>query len=189
MKPIWLMQPIPYFGEKLKGDWIWEPKIDGWRMQIIKNEDGRIQFWGRRLERNPNWTEKLNYLIPQIFSFLPKATILDAELYTLKGRRMIPSLFASFPKVKPVIFIFDVIYLENEFLGKKPLKERKKVLSELKIKEPFYILKYKKLDQLENALLNSLKEGHEGIVIKEINSPYIPGKDAPVATQFWRKIK
>jgi hypothetical protein len=23
------MQPIPYFGEKLKGEWIVEPKIDG----------------------------------------------------------------------------------------------------------------------------------------------------------------
>lgn len=34
--PIWLMQPIPYFGEKIKGEWIIEPKIDGWRMQLIK---------------------------------------------------------------------------------------------------------------------------------------------------------
>jgi len=27
--PVWLMQPIPYFGEKIKGEWIYEPKIDG----------------------------------------------------------------------------------------------------------------------------------------------------------------
>jgi len=28
MEPIWLRQPIPYFGEKLKREWMWESKID-----------------------------------------------------------------------------------------------------------------------------------------------------------------
>jgi len=38
--PVWLMQPIPYFGEEFKGDWIVEPKIDGWRLQVIKSAGG-----------------------------------------------------------------------------------------------------------------------------------------------------
>jgi len=29
------MQPIPYFGEEFKGDWIVERKIDGWRLQVM----------------------------------------------------------------------------------------------------------------------------------------------------------
>jgi len=53
------MQPIPYFGEKFEGKWIVEPKIDGWRLQIIRYPDGKLELWGRRLEKNPNWTDKL----------------------------------------------------------------------------------------------------------------------------------
>jgi ATP-dependent DNA ligase len=58
LKPIFLMQPIPYFGEKLKGEWIVEPKIDGWRLQIIKYEDGKIEYWGRRLEKKSKLDRK-----------------------------------------------------------------------------------------------------------------------------------
>jgi hypothetical protein len=50
--PVWLMQPIPYFGEKIKGNWIYEPKIDGWRMQILRYPKGQVEFWGRRLGDN-----------------------------------------------------------------------------------------------------------------------------------------
>lgn len=52
------MQPIQYFGEKLEGEWIVEPKIDGWRLEIIKVK-GKVYFYGRRLEKNPDWSDKL----------------------------------------------------------------------------------------------------------------------------------
>ena len=107
--PVWLMQPIPYWGEKLQGDWIYEPKIDGWRLQVIKYQDGRVEFWGRRLERSPNWTAKLSYLIPA-FRKLPNGSLVDAELYSTGGRRFIPSLFAHKRKVDPIIYVFDVIF-------------------------------------------------------------------------------
>ncbi len=189
MKPIWLMQPIPYLGEKLKGNWIWEPKIDGWRMQIIIHKTGKIEFWGRRLEKNPNWTEKLSYLIKIANNIFPKETLLDCELYSSGGRRLLPSLFAKNPKVKPIIYLFDVIYLEGEFIANLTLEKRKNILDKIKVCPPFYILKYFPLKNLEKALTWSLKKGNEGIVIKKLSSRYEIGNDAPIATQFWRKIK
>jgi ATP-dependent DNA ligase len=156
-------------------------------MQIIKEKD-EVQFWGRRLERKPNWTQKLSYLIPYLKE-LPPYTLLDCELYSEGGRRFIPSLFAKAPKTKPIIFVFDVVYLEGEFLGEKPLRERKEILTQLKLEPPFYQLDFKPFRSLEDALEKALKEGAEGIVIRELNSPYEVGRDAPIATQFWRKIK
>jgi hypothetical protein len=44
--PVWFMQPIPYFGEALTDTWLYEPKIDGWRMQILRWLDGRVELWG-----------------------------------------------------------------------------------------------------------------------------------------------
>lgn len=84
--PVWLMQPIPYFGESLKGTWIGEPKIDGWRLQIIRYSNGKVELWGRRLEKNPNWTEKLKSLVEKAEKILPPGTLLDTELYSTGGR-------------------------------------------------------------------------------------------------------
>ena len=96
------MQPIPYFGESIGDGWIWEPKIDGWRMQLIRFGDGRVEVWGRRLEREPNWTKKLPSLVEAGERDLPPGTLLDCELSTKKGRRFIPSLFAKHKKLKPL---------------------------------------------------------------------------------------
>jgi ATP-dependent DNA ligase len=188
LKPVWLMQPIPYMGEPLEGDWIVEPKVDGWRLQILK-ANGKIQFWGRRLEKNPNWTDKLNYL-SDFLRHIPDNTILDAELYSEKGRRFIPSLFKKNPDVRPVIMVFDVLYLNGEKVFMLPLKDRKLFLENLNLKEPFYLMPYKKLvNDVKTHLLEEKKKGHEGIVLKMLYSPYEIGKDGPIATIFWRKVK
>jgi len=188
--PVWLMQPIPYFGEELKGDWICEPKYDGWRIQLIKCSNGEIKIFGRRLEKNPDWTKKLGYVAEKLEKILPSGTILDAELCSDKGRRFIPSLFCSTPKAKPQIFVFDIIYLNNEFLGNKELSERKQILKkEINFEEPFYYTEFEMLKNINEALKNAIKQNHEGIVVKKLKSLYIISKDAPTATADWRKIK
>ena len=186
--PIFLMQPIPYFGEKLNGEWIVEPKIDGWRLQIIKYEDGRIEYWGRRLEKHPNWTKNLSYLNSSLKD-IPNGTLLDCELYSTKGRRGIPSVLTRTKKAEPLIFVFDIIFLNNEFLGNKPLRERKRILELLKLNPPIYLIEYKKLENLEESLKENLEKGYEGIVLKNLDSPYIISKEAPIATHHWRKMK
>ena len=188
--PVWLMQPIPYFGEELNFDeWLWEPKIDGWRMQVIKYGKNEIEFFGRRLESNPNWTKKLSYLIDIVNKFLPEYTLLDCELYSCSGRRFIPSLFTNQPKVEPLIYVFDIIFYRDEFIGKCILKERRKILEEIRFIKPFFLLSQNKIKNLSLALNESVRQGNEGIVIKNIYSEYKVSKDGPIATEWWRKIK
>jgi len=50
------MQPIPYFGEEFKGDWIVEPKIDGWRLQVMATlQAARAFLLGLPLESAKSW--------------------------------------------------------------------------------------------------------------------------------------
>jgi ATP-dependent DNA ligase len=56
-------------------------------------------------------------------------------LYSTKGRRGIPSVLRKTEKAKLLIFVFDVIFFKGKFLGKKPLKERKKDLEKIKIQK------------------------------------------------------
>lgn len=186
--PVWLMQPIPYFGEKINSDWIYEPKIDGWRLQIIKDNTGKIECWGRRLEKKPNWTNKLSAVIKAADN-LPQGTIIDAELYSTKGRRFIPSVIAGNRKAKPIVYLFDVIYYQGKFIGNFPLKERKKLLSRIQVKPPLYVVEYKPVVDVKKHLLAMAKKGHEGIVLKKLSSPYLLSSSAPMATEYWRKIK
>jgi len=192
--PVWLMQPIPYFGEDFKGEWIVEPKIDGWRMQIIRYSSGKIEFWGRRLEKKPDWTEKLSHLTEVAEKIFPPGTLFDTELYSTGGRQFIPSLFVKNPKKKnpkilPLIFIFDVIFYEGEFVGNLPLKERKNILSKLCVKPPFYLVKWHLLKDVRQDLIEMVRKGHEGIVVKNFLSFYKLGQDGPMPTPDWRKIK
>ncbi|MCX7995386.1 MAG: hypothetical protein N3A65_06410 [candidate division WOR-3 bacterium] len=186
--PVWLMQPIPYFGEELEGEWIYEPKIDGWRMEIIIYEDRKVEFWGRRLEKRPNWTEALYYLTEYLKN-LPPGTILDTELYSTGGRRFIPTLFATKRKEEPIIYVFDIIYKEGKFLGELSLEKRKEILQRLKFKKPFQLIEYRPLRDIKRDFQRMVKKGAEGIIIKSIDSPYWIGKDGPIATHYWRKIK
>ncbi|MCX8094844.1 MAG: hypothetical protein N3D74_01445 [Caldisericia bacterium] len=187
IKPVWLMQPIQYFGENLNGDWIVEPKIDGWRLEVIKDK-GNVLFFGRRLEKNPDWSYKLK-ISKDIFENVPDGTILDCELYSDKGRRFIPSLFSETNRAKPIIFVFDIIYYKGDFLGNLPLIKRKEILNKIKFGEGVEILKFKELSDIEKDLKEAISLGHEGIVIKEINSKYIIGNNSPIVTLYWKKIK
>lgn len=187
--PVWLMQPIPWLGEKLKGEWLVEPKFDGWRMQIIRYPDGRVEFWGRRMERKPNWTQRLPGLVEKAGKIIPVGVILDAELYSSAGRRFVPSLFARKPKAEPIIYIFDIIYHEGGFVGEMPLVKRKEILKSISVKPPFHIIGSEKLTDLPVVFENAVKAGQEGLVIKRADSAYEIGRDAPVATPHWRKVK
>jgi ATP-dependent DNA ligase len=140
------------------------------------------------LEKNPDWSEKLN-IDKEIFKYVPDGTILDGELISDKGRRFIPSLFSNTKKANPIIYIFDIIFYKYEFVGDHPLIKRKELINSIKFLEPVKILNFKKLKDLEEDLRESIKEGHEGIVIKELNSKYILGRDAPMVTLYWKKIK
>ncbi len=186
------MQPIPYFGDPLEGDWIFEPKIDGWRLQIVSYNSSRVEFWGRRLEKKPNWTERLHYLVEKIKKIIPPGTLLDGELYSEKGRRFIPSLFSPHPKVNPRVYIFDVIFWEEEFMGDRPLKERRKILGRLLLPPPFHILEYAFLpsDRDILQLTREIKErGMEGVVVKKWDSLYKIIPEGPVVCADWKKIK
>ncbi|HOK23642.1 MAG TPA: hypothetical protein PKU94_07290 [Candidatus Hydrothermia bacterium] len=188
LAPVWLMQPIPYMGEDLEGVWIIEQKVDGWRMQIIKSDKG-IEFWGRRLEKQPNWTEKLSYLSKYLES-IPDNTLLDTEITSEKGRRFIPSLFKKTPDVKAIIYVFDVIYYKGREVFTVPLKERKLLLQDLNLKDPFQLMPYEKLHyDVKTMVINAKRDGFEGIVLKEFFSLYEIGKGGPIATIFWRKAK
>lgn len=178
---IWLQQPVRYAGEKLdKREWMVEPKIDGWRLQIRSDSNGKIEYRGRHIDKQSPWNLKVPLQ-------LPPDTIVDAELVAEDGRGNIYSAIKGV--VKPIIYVFDVVYLGGKFLGNLPLLERKKILNKLDWQPPFNVVNGEELKDANAQLKEALDNGFEGIVLKKKDSHYTPGVKGPGRSRDWRKLK
>ncbi len=94
-------------------------------MQIIRYEDGKVGFWGRRMIEKPVWTERLKKFILLVQKFLCDGSILDFKITDKRGRRYIPSIFANKPNSQPEIYIFDVIFWKEKSVSELLLKKKK----------------------------------------------------------------
>jgi DNA ligase-1 len=94
----------------------------------------------------------------------------------------------------PLIYmVYDIMYLsggggEEEQVIKKSLKERKQILSSIPFKEPFINSSYKIVNsqqEISEMFDKSRDIGHEGLMLKEPDSQYHPGKRG----RYWTKLK
>jgi DNA ligase-1 len=89
----------------------------------------------------------------------------------------------------PVIYtVYDIMYFNGEAIIKKPLNERKEMLSYIAFKQPIINSSYKTVNS-EQEIISifgvSRDIGHEGLVLKEPDSQYHPGKRG----RYWMKLK
>lgn len=177
----------------LSGVWISEPKLDGERI-IAMREGDNITLWTRRHIES-------SYKFPEIIMDLKKNVkgnnwILDGELTVPGGFRKLlrrnteDKLKISLLSRKlPATFnLFDILRFQGEDLTGKPLVQRKKVL--LNAVDPgkhVWIIPFKIVttETVKEHFEKSLKEGYEGLIIKDASSRYEAGK----RSGNWLKIK
>jgi DNA ligase-1 len=89
----------------------------------------------------------------------------------------------------PVIYVpYDILYLGKSSVIGLPLSERKRLLSGLALEEPLMDFGYSMVTtagQIAAAFDASKKAGHEGLVLKDPESMYHPGKRG----RYWAKLK
>jgi len=89
----------------------------------------------------------------------------------------------------PIVYVvFDIMYFNGESLIKNPIKERKEILSSISFGEPIINSTYKIVNSEEEIIAMFEKSrdiGHEGLVLKDPESHYHPGKRG----RYWLKLK
>ena len=89
----------------------------------------------------------------------------------------------------PLVYVvFDIMYFNGESLIKKSIKERKELLSNISFKERIINSIYKLVNSEEDIIAMFEKSrdiGHEGLVLKDPDSDYHPGKRG----RYWVKLK
>jgi DNA ligase-1 len=174
---------------------ICEFKYDGIRVQLHKFGD-KVKMFSRKLEDVASSFPE----IASVISSMPSEFILDGEVLAYRAGR--PLHFQELQRRLrrkavtdhlmteiPVMYVpYDVMYLNGQSVINRPLTERKKLLSQIRFKEPIIDIGYRVVSTAQEiacAFKESRDAGHEGLVVKELESQYYPGKRG----RHWTKLK
>jgi bifunctional non-homologous end joining protein LigD len=165
--------------------WIFEEKVDGWRILAYKDAAGV-----RLISRNGrDLTRRFPELAAAVAELEPPTLLLDGEIAVFD--RQLVSHFEGLrgrpkdePATPPTLIAFDCLYARGKDLRKRPLRVRRNVLEEL-VDDQLLIFPSRRLaeDGLE-AWAQVLERGYEGLVGKDEASPYTEGR-----TLSWLKVK
>ena len=184
---------------------ICEFKYDGIRAQMHKSGQ-QIRLFSRNLSDITNAFPELADAAMNV-KLLSSTSLLDIEDFILDGEVMAfqngkPLHFQELQKrlhkknlteqimaETPLVYVvFDIMYFNGESLIKKSIKERKEILSNMSFKEPIINSTYKLVNSEQDiiAMFEKSKDiGHEGLVLKDPDSNYHPGKRG----RYWVKLK
>ena len=181
------------------GEWVAESKLDGIRAQAHRT-DGRFAMYTRTLDRTDE-------SFPDVADVLKGVRgggewLLDGEILPMKDGRVLP--FASIqkrlgrkvltPKLlreHPCVYVaFDCLYREGALLLDAPWSERRAVLEDLHAKSGGAFLlgdqrPVGNLADIEAAFADARAARNEGLILKQIDSPYSPGRRG----LSWLKLK
>uniref|UniRef100_F6Z344 DNA ligase n=1 Tax=Equus caballus TaxID=9796 RepID=F6Z344_HORSE len=186
---------IEYAMKKCPNGMFSEIKYDGERVQVHKNGD-HFSYFSRSLKPVlPHKVAHFKDYIPQAFPG-GHSMILDSEVLLIDNKTGKPLPFgtlgvhkkAAFQDANVCLFVFDCIYFNEVSLMDRPLCERRKFLHDNMVEIPNRIMfsemkRVTKAADLADMINRVIREGLEGLVLKDVKGTYEPGK------RHWLKVK
>ena len=178
MQPTLVPRPVHHEG------WVYEEKVDGWRI-LAHKVAGTVRLVSRNgLDHTRRFPE-----LKAALRALDGSLILDGEVAVYDAQLV--SQFewlrhASPPDLStpPLFMVFDCLYARNKDLRKQPLYVRRNVIEDV-LDEQDMVLPVRRLsDDGLKAWQEVLARGYEGLVAKDPQSPYVGGR-----TLKWLKVK
>ncbi len=173
---------------------LYEIKWDGTRC-LFFIENGKIRLQNRRLN-------DITYRYPEFWDLPQKISrdgiVFDGEIVVLQEGKPVFRLLQEREHVKSPVkikflserlpatyFIFDLLYIDGKPLLEEPLKERRRLLKEVLPESPFVAESEYILEKGVAFFEKVIALGFEGVMAKDLESPYLPGK----RVDFWLKFK
>ena len=168
------------------GDWLHEIKYDGYRA-ITAVAGERVKIYTRN---GLDWTDRFTPLVAPLSSLPCESALLDGEIAIAdrEGHTNFSALQIALKEERGGFgyYLFDLLHLDGEDIGRRPLIERKELLRQLLSRAQQGPLFYS--DHIEGQGAQAF--GHacdlklEGIVSKLTTAPYRSGR-----TRNWLKSK
>jgi bifunctional non-homologous end joining protein LigD len=169
--------------------WAAEPKWDGFRT-IARVAGGQVQLHSRRGLDMATWLPELH---PLADALAGHAAVLDGELVVLgpDGRPDFARLQRRRasrrppPHTDPVtLLVFDLLWLDGELLTGLPYALRRARLDALALAGPAWQTSPSFPGQAAALLDATAEQGLEGILVKQLDSRYQPGR----RSRWWLKL-
>jgi DNA ligase 1 len=171
-----------------------EQKLDGIRAQLHVGKD-QIRVYSRDLrDISDQFAELTNLQFSQtlildgeVLAYAPGRKLTFFDLQRRLGRKRHLDLFET--NDVPIVFVaFDLLWLDGVSLLKEPLRRRRSLLESLELPDRIqrsHIRLVSTSDQIEAAFVASRQAGNEGLMVKDQDSFYQPGRRGG----SWIKLK
>jgi DNA ligase-1 len=164
-----------------------EWKLDGIRIQIHRRGD-EVRIYTRNLNEI---TAELPGIVDAALRLPVTQAVLDGEALWMSDagpgsfQQTVSQIDSGAPPEGIVTFLFDALHVDGEDLLDAPLHERAARLAAIapELKVPSVVTSDP--DAGQRVLEESLRAGHEGVVVKDAASPYAAGRRG----KAWRKVK
>lgn len=182
---------------------LFEVKYDGARLQIHlkKNRPAEIKLYSRRLNED-------TASLPDVVAALRKAwkgddAIIEGEVVAydplLKKKQPFQAVLMRLGRkheieekareIPLMLYLFDLLYYQGEDLMNLPQATRRKRLETLftpteRVQMTAVVVSTRPVEQ-QRFFKQAIKAGHEGLMAKDPDAPYVPGK----RTEHWMKLK
>lgn len=168
-----------------------EWKLDGARIQVHRDGD-EVRAFTRNLN---DVTVRVPEIVNVVRAFPARTFVLDGEAIGLREDAL-PRRFqdtmsrfgtddATNHSMTLAPFFFDVLHLDGEDLVDRALVERAAILAELVGEWRVPAVETEDPDVAEAFLADALATGHEGVMVKALDSRYEAGRRGSA----WRKVK
>jgi DNA ligase 1 len=164
-----------------------EWKLDGIRIQIHRRGD-EVRIYTRNLNEI---THALPGVVEAVGCLEVKQAVLDGEALWMgtEGpaafQETVAQIDSDAPPEGVVTFLFDLLHVDGDHLLDTPLEERAARLAEIAPQLRIPGVFTSDSEEAERVLDESLRAGHEGVVVKDAASPYGAGRRG----KAWRKVK
>jgi DNA ligase 1 len=164
-----------------------EHKLDGLRVQIHRRGE-EVRIFSRNLN---DLTTRLPGIVAATRALAVDTAVLDGEALWMGSngpasfQETMSQIDGNAPPEGVVTFLFDVLHLNGVDLLDVPQHERRTRLGEI---APHLLVPATVTDDVavgEQVLQDALNAGHEGVVIKDVDSLYAAGRRGAA----WRKVK
>ncbi|QGK68802.1 ATP-dependent DNA ligase [Allosaccharopolyspora coralli] len=171
------------------GDASVEYKLDGARIQVHRDGD-EVHVWTRTLREI---TEHVGELVDLVRGLPCRSVVLDGETLALSdaGRpRPFQETMGRFGAQSPrdlllQPYFFDCLHLDGLDLLDEPLHKRLDALDTVAAPHRIPGMLEPSPDQASTLLDEALDNGHEGVMVKSLDSVYAAGRRG----RTWRKVK
>jgi bifunctional non-homologous end joining protein LigD len=166
--------------------WIYEEKYDGWRM-VAEKAGGQVTLTSRN---GLDHTKRFPKLAQAIEGLNAPSRILDGKI-AIFDRQLISRFewLRARPKqhevaTPPIYMVFDLLELGGEDIRTRPLHERREALEQLAADRQL-VMPTRRLPANGLAAWDEVLRGnYEGMVAKDPESAYTPGR-----TLSWLKVR